>query len=94
MSTEADEKQLKDYFETEEFKERHVKRALQNIADSLNELEKLGFEPMNADVYACTLESLPFTPNMHKRDKDLPARRKWTVFYDHGQCKWVVHDRA
>lgn len=86
-------KQLQDYFESDEYKRNHILRALQDIADRLNQLDGMGYEPMEADFTSCPASSIPFGPT---GVPGLPLLGPFVVYWKAGEAvttgQWVVSD--
>lgn len=76
------EKELRDYFETEEFKTRHVNQHLRTIAQALNALEKEGWELRDGEFTLSAAHTLPFG---HKSAESHDRR---VVYYDVERNEW------
>lgn len=75
-------RKIKDYFEGDEYKRNHILRALHDIADRLNNLDRLGYEPMEADFKSCPASSIPFC---HTGVQDRPDLGTFTVYWKTGE---------
>lgn len=82
----SEEKALRDYFATQEFRLRHAKQHLETIRKALNALEKEGWELKDGEFTLSSAIAMPFGHNEQQNMTGLPDQL--TLYWDNTTDEW------